>query len=72
MDFFVTFVFVLGSVFLHCDKLPGWLCMQRGRAGLPSGTPTFASLARSDNLTDPTPKFPFLSTLLSSSYLISS
>ena len=29
VDFFVTFVVVLGSVFLHCDKLSGWLCMQR-------------------------------------------
>ena len=29
MDFFVTFVVVPGSVFLHCDKLSGWLCMQR-------------------------------------------
>ena len=26
---FFTFVVVLGSVFLHCDKLSGWLCMQR-------------------------------------------
>ena len=71
MDFFVTFVVVLGSVFLHCDKLSGWLCMQReGQAcrpvlqHLPLWQGDFSKTQLQNSF--------FVSTLLSSSYLISS
>ena len=72
MDFFVTFVVVLGSVFLHCDKLPGWLCMQReGQACRPvlQHLPLWQGQTISQTQLQ---NSCFLSTLLSSSYLISS